>query len=100
MPDEREREIEAPVEKATYYISMALSYEVPDKKGYYRTYYPKHKPNGELNTETILSIQPDGTKSTRLVAEGGAWETWKPNQSKTRALFPEASESYAIPLDE
>jgi hypothetical protein len=88
------------IERATYFISMKLSFEVPDKKGYYRTYYPKFKPNGELNKETILSIQPDGSKATRLVAEGGAWETWKPNKAGNRSIFDETSESYAIPLDE
>jgi len=92
------REIDT-TERATYYIRMSLSFEVPDKPGYYRTYYPKHKPNGELNTETILSIQPDGTKGTRLVEEGGAWETWKPSKDKNRSIFDEASESYMIPLD-
>ena len=88
------------VERATYYISMKLSYEVPDKPGYYRTYYPKFKPNGDLNTETILSIQPNGEKATRLVEEGGAWETWKPSKNKQRSIFDETSESFMLPLDE
>jgi hypothetical protein len=98
MPEARE--ISEITERATYFISMKLSYEVPDKKGYYRTYYPKFKPNGELNKETILSIQPDGSKATRLVEEGGAWETWKPNKAGNRSIFDETTESYAIPLDE
>lgn len=86
--------------KATYFISRALSYEVPDKPGYYRTYYPKFGPSGELQTKTILSVQPNGDKDTRLVTEGGAWETWKPNKAGNRALFEETTEPFAFPLDD
>jgi len=86
-------------ERATYYISMALSFEVPDKPGYYRTYYPKFKPNGDFNKETILSIQPNGEKATRLVEDGGAWETWRPSKDGFRSVFEETSEPYMIPLE-
>jgi hypothetical protein len=84
--------------KATYCISRSLSFEVSDKPGHFRTYYPKHNSRGERQQITILSVQPDGTKDTRVVAEGGAWETWYPSKDGQRAIFPECGEFFAIPL--
>ena len=84
--------------KATYCISMELSYEVEGEPGHYRTYYPKHGPNGERQTKTILSVQPNGDKDTRLVEQGGAWETWKKSKDGNRAIFPFAGEPFAFPL--
>ena len=69
--------------KATYCISRTLSFEAPHKPGSFCTYYPKHGPTGERQTITILSIQPDGSKDIRLVAEAGVWEMWTPARTGT-----------------
>ena len=82
---------------ADYCISRKLSFEVADKPGYFRTYYPRWK-DDDFQKETILSVQPNGDKGTRLVDEGGAWETWYPSKDGNRAIFDETAEPYAFPL--
>jgi hypothetical protein len=83
---------------ATYCISRRLSFAAPDKPGCFCTYYPKNGPDGELQTKTILSVQPDGTKDIRRVDQAGAWETWTPSADGNRAIFMETAEVYAFPL--
>jgi len=84
--------------KATFCISRARSFEAPGKPGAFHTYYPKHGPDGQPQTRTVLSIQPDGSKEMRPAEAAGAWETWVPSADGNRAVFIEAGESFAIPL--
>ena len=77
---------------ATYCISRTGSVASTGRPGAFHTYYPKGQ------TETILSIQPDGRKETRPVTAAGAWETWVPSPDGNRAIFDQTAESYAIPL--
>ena len=84
--------------KATYCISRSLSFEAPHKPGAFCTYYPKHGPDGQRQTTTILSVQPDGSKDMRPKDAAGAWETWTPSKDGNRAIFEEAGEFFAIPL--
>jgi len=78
---------------ATYCISRSGSFEIPTQPGQFSTYYPKGQ------TDTILSIQPDGVLDTRPAANaGGAWETWTPSADGNRAVFLYTSECRAIPL--
>lgn len=74
---------------ATFCISKSQSFAVENG---FATYYPKGQ------TETILSIQSDGKKETRLKAQAGAWETWRPSADDMRAVFYETAEVYAYPL--
>lgn len=84
----------APVnlDNATFCISRSQSFESAGRPGAFHTYYPKGQ------TDTILSIQEDGKKDTRLVSEAGAWETWVPSKDGNRAIFDQTAEFYAIPL--
>ena len=84
--------------KASYCISRELSFEAPHQPGAFCTYYPKHGPDGQRQTATILSVQPDGSKATRKKADAGAWETWVPSADGNRAIFREAGEFFALPL--
>ena len=77
---------------ATYCISRGQSVPFPGNEGSFYTYYPKGQ------TETILSIQPDGSREPRPVSAAGAWEKWYPSADGNRAIFPEAGEVYALPL--
>jgi hypothetical protein len=77
---------------ATFCISRSESFEAPHKPGSFCTYYPRGQ------KETILSIQPDGSKGVRFVNEAAAWETWTPSKDGNRAVFAECVEYYAIPL--
>jgi len=83
---------------ATYCISRELSFEAPHQPGAFCTYYPKHGPDGQRQTATILSVQPDGRKDTRPKDAAGAWETWVPSKDGARAIFREAGEFFAFPL--
>jgi hypothetical protein len=63
-------------------ISMKYSFPAPGKAGHFNTYHPKDQ------TETIVSINPDGKIETRPVsAAGGAWESWQPSPDGMRAIF-------------
>ena len=78
---------------ATFCISWEHSFEAPGQTGNFSTYYPKGQ------TETILSISPEGTLDTRpATAAGGAWETWRPSKDGNRAIFYATVEVYAFPL--
>jgi len=76
----------------TFCISRAASVPVAGKDDRFVTYYPKGQ------TDTVLSIQPDGSRETRPLAEAGAWETWYPSKDGNRAIFAETAEVYAVPL--
>lgn len=82
---------ESEMADATYCISKAGSFEV--SPGTFCTYYPKGQ------TETILSIQADGTRETRPISSAGfPWETWRPSADGARAVFYDTAEVYAYPL--
>lgn len=72
-------------------ISRSRCIPHPGKPGYFTYEYPK-------GTDTVLSVQSDGTFQTRPGGTTGAWETFYLDEARGRAIFDETAESFAFPL--
>ena len=72
-------------------ISKKRLIPVPGRAGYFTYQYPR-------GTDTVLSVQPDGSFQSRPAGTAGAWESFYLDEDRRRAIFDETAESFAYPL--
>ena len=72
-------------------ISRKRLIPVPGRAGYFTYQYPR-------GTDTVLSVQPDGSFQSRPAGTAGAWESFYLDEDRRRAIFDETAESFAYPL--